>query len=299
MSPEQVRRESHHIDGRTDIYSLGVVLYELLCGRRPFEGKTTDELEDQILHREAKPPRQIRDSISPELERVGLRALSKRINDRYTTAKDMAEELSLAGASDKVVTNRSLSKSRYYLYISGTKVKMLNAQIPVAQGQKLERVDNIYMALESVVHHLDNEGAIGVCDQPLRYFRGMLDMHFGDVSFYHPQGRLVLFSGMTETGTLVALVGSTAHVIGAPGMEPETHHYSRPDFWMEILKSLTSPNQDLKTMTDEARHAVDWIGYQARLCQDAPKLKVEFVAKRFLAVKGFLIGSPLFVAAAQ
>jgi serine/threonine protein kinase len=93
MSTEQVRRECHHIDGRTDIYSLGVVLYELLCGRRPYEAKTTDELADQILHREAKPPRQIKDSIHPELERICLKALSKRINDRYTTAKDMGREL--------------------------------------------------------------------------------------------------------------------------------------------------------------------------------------------------------------
>src|SRR5262245_4645483 len=94
MSPEQVLCESHHIDGRTDIYSLGVVLYELLCGRRPFEARTKDELEDQILHREARPPRQVKDSIPPELERICLRALSKRVNERYTTAKDMAEELS-------------------------------------------------------------------------------------------------------------------------------------------------------------------------------------------------------------
>jgi hypothetical protein len=93
MSPEQVRRESHHIDGRTDIYSLGVVLYELLCGRRPFTAVTEDELIDQILHREAKPPRQISDSIPRQLERVCLKALAKRIQDRYTTAKDMAQEV--------------------------------------------------------------------------------------------------------------------------------------------------------------------------------------------------------------
>jgi hypothetical protein len=93
MSPEQVRRESHHIDGRTDIYSLGVVLYELLCGRRAFEAKTRDELEDQILHREARPLRQIKDSIPAELERICLKALSKRVNERYTTAKDFADEL--------------------------------------------------------------------------------------------------------------------------------------------------------------------------------------------------------------
>jgi serine/threonine protein kinase len=101
MSPEQVRRECHLIDGRTDIYSLGVILYEMLCDRRLFEADTEDELEEQILHREARPPRQIKDSIPQELERVCLKALSKRIQDRYTTAKDMAQELSGAIESAK------------------------------------------------------------------------------------------------------------------------------------------------------------------------------------------------------
>jgi serine/threonine protein kinase len=93
MSPEQVRREGHCLDGRSDIYGLGVVLYELLCGRRPFRAMTEDELIDQILHREARPPRQVRDSIPRELERICLKALSKRMNERYTTAKDMVDEL--------------------------------------------------------------------------------------------------------------------------------------------------------------------------------------------------------------
>jgi serine/threonine protein kinase len=93
MSPEQVRREGHRLDGRSDIYSLGVVLYELLCGRRPFTATTEDELIDQILYREARPPRQIKDSIPRELERICLKALSKQIGDRYTTAGDLAEEL--------------------------------------------------------------------------------------------------------------------------------------------------------------------------------------------------------------
>jgi eukaryotic-like serine/threonine-protein kinase len=89
MSPEQLRGEGHLVDGRSDVFSLGVVFYELLTGQRPF---SVDRLQ-QMASVEARPPRQLNDRLPRELERICLRALCKRAADRYTTAKDFAEDL--------------------------------------------------------------------------------------------------------------------------------------------------------------------------------------------------------------
>jgi formylglycine-generating enzyme required for sulfatase activity len=93
MSPEQANGEAHRVDGRSDVFSLGVVLYELLTGRRPFRGDSVADVLAQVIGAEARPPRQFDDRIPKELERICLKALSKRASDRYTTAKDMADDL--------------------------------------------------------------------------------------------------------------------------------------------------------------------------------------------------------------
>ncbi len=93
MSPEQARGEANLVDGRTDVYGLGVVLYELLTGQRPFESDDVNNLLDQIERQEPKPLRQINDQVPKELERTCLKSLSKRPSDRHSTAMDMADDL--------------------------------------------------------------------------------------------------------------------------------------------------------------------------------------------------------------
>jgi serine/threonine protein kinase len=93
MSPEQAGGQRLLIDQRTDVYSLGATLYELLTLRPIFDGTDRQTLLRQILHEEPRPPRSVDPSLPPELETIVLKAVSKIPAERYGTARDFADDL--------------------------------------------------------------------------------------------------------------------------------------------------------------------------------------------------------------
>jgi serine/threonine protein kinase len=93
MSPEQADARNAALDARTDVYSLGATLYELLTLRPMFDGEDHARLLRQILHDEPKPPRSFERAIPPELETIVLKAVSKNPGDRYASAAEFADDL--------------------------------------------------------------------------------------------------------------------------------------------------------------------------------------------------------------
>lgn len=86
MSPEQIRKQT--VDPRTDLFSLGIVLYELLTGVHPFEGADSLAVMEKILHHDTQPPSNLRPQISRDMDVIILKALAKRPPDRYKSATE-------------------------------------------------------------------------------------------------------------------------------------------------------------------------------------------------------------------
>ena len=112
MSPEQI--QAKEVDHRADIFSLGVVLYEMLTGRKPFKGENLTQVSHKIAYEKHPDPREFRPEVPPRLVEVLDRALSKKPDDRFQKGADMAAELrsvyNPAGDTGEVVSQSFLAE---------------------------------------------------------------------------------------------------------------------------------------------------------------------------------------------
>jgi serine/threonine protein kinase/formylglycine-generating enzyme required for sulfatase activity/DNA-directed RNA polymerase subunit RPC12/RpoP len=119
LSPEQTRGKSKDVDGRADIFALGVILYEILTGQRPFSGRSAAEVYSKILHGRPTPPAVLEPEVDQELQAIVLKALEKDKRDRFQTTAEMSlrleqyfearSETSTAKGSDQTKRMRSVS----------------------------------------------------------------------------------------------------------------------------------------------------------------------------------------------
>jgi serine/threonine-protein kinase len=91
VSPEQLLGQK--IDGRSDVYALGVSMYEMLSGQRPHRGQTFSELSNSILSGAYQPLREVLPGVAPQLERIVARAMARELSDRYQSAADLWRDL--------------------------------------------------------------------------------------------------------------------------------------------------------------------------------------------------------------
>lgn len=128
LSPEQARGDKN-IDGRTDIYSMGVILYEILTGQVPFRSNTLMELYNRIMNEDPVSPRRINKRIDKNISTICLKAMSKEPEERYQTAQELADDLSRYLKGEPIIARPPSQFKRIIQYIKKNSQKVIKNSI--------------------------------------------------------------------------------------------------------------------------------------------------------------------------
>jgi serine/threonine protein kinase len=240
MSPEQVRAAS--LDARSDIFSFGVLLYEMLVGRRPFNGAGQVEIMHAILHDEPPPPRNLRPEIDAELERIVGLALKKDVSQRYAAMADLKRDLySLVRERGYDLSGASLSAPT-----TPPRTDLSTAQVSPQRTVQLSRrqlggvaAAVLVLLLTGVLfvwwskYSANEEGFSPIDPRQLHQWKS----EFGDIGLARPRfshdGRLIAFTKAENGHTDVRIKqidrGEPVSVIGTQGTSRDLMPIFSPD----------------------------------------------------------------------
>jgi tetratricopeptide (TPR) repeat protein/predicted Ser/Thr protein kinase len=198
MSPEQVRGDRDHIDRRTDIYSLGVTLYEMLTGTIPFEATSTQEILRKIESEDPRPIRKVAPLVPKALATICHKALEKELDRRYQTAIELALDLErfLAGEAIQArpmgMSTRLLRRARRHKLLTGLIVaSVVLGALVVAQAIRNQTQNRATQLQRYQVLLGEGRGLVdsGRTEDGLLRFTEAIALKPDDATFYVERGK--------------------------------------------------------------------------------------------------------------